>query len=231
MLELAPAGFEERELGADIELAAYGDTTLERAVRAAFDDVRSTPVEPEWEDRWRAFHRGRTVGELWVGPPWEPPPRRPPAVVIEPGRAFGTGAHATTRLCLELLQTLRPTSVVDVGCGSGVIAVAAARLGFAPVFAIDDDPVAVEATRANAAANDVDVDARVGDARAAVPPADVAIANISLDVGAALALAPATRLLVASGYLEHERLALPQFRTLRRREAEGWAAELLERTG
>ena len=87
-------------------------------------------VEDGWEDRWRKFHRPVRVGRLWVGPPWETPPADALAVVIDPGRAFGTGAHPTTQLCLELLQELEPGSLLDVGCGSGVLSVArrAARL-------------------------------------------------------------------------------------------------------
>ena len=91
------------------------------------------------------------LGRSAVG---EPPPDAL-AVVIDPGRAFGTGAHATTRLALELLQDVEPTSLLDVGCGSGVLSVAAAKLGFAPVTAVDIDDVALETTRANAAANGV----------------------------------------------------------------------------
>jgi ribosomal protein L11 methyltransferase len=123
-----------------------------------FDVVAVDDVVDGWEDGWRAFHHGVRVGGCWVGPPWEEPPAAAIAVVIDPGRAFGTGAHATTRLCLELLQDVEPTSLLDVGCGSGVLSVAAAKLGFAPVSAVDIDDVARETTRANAAANGVAVD-------------------------------------------------------------------------
>ena len=79
--------------------------------------------------------------------------------MIDPGQAFGTGAHATTRLCLELLLALEPAGpLVDLGCGSGVLAIAAAKLGWAPVLGVDHDPLAVEATRENARVNGVDVD-------------------------------------------------------------------------
>ncbi|HKS78772.1 MAG TPA: 50S ribosomal protein L11 methyltransferase, partial [Gaiellaceae bacterium] len=89
-----------------------------------FDVVAADDVAEGWEDGWRAFHHGVRVGRLWVGPPWEEPPLDAVAVVIDPGRAFGTGAHATTRLCLELLQELEPASLLDVGCGSGVLSIA-----------------------------------------------------------------------------------------------------------
>ncbi len=79
--------------------------------------------------------------------------------MIDPGQAFGTGAHATTRLCLELLLALEPSGpLVDLGCGSGVLAIAAAKLGWGPVLGVDHDPLAVEATRENARVNGVDID-------------------------------------------------------------------------
>src|SRR5206468_8894660 len=106
--------------------AAYG-AAAER-VLAAFPEARIVEVEAGWEDRWREFHRPVRVGPLWIGPPWESAPADANAVVIDPGRAFGTGAHPTTRLCLELLLEAPRGRVLDVGCGSGVLAISAARL-------------------------------------------------------------------------------------------------------
>jgi ribosomal protein L11 methyltransferase len=188
-----------------------------------FDVVGAEDVREGWEDAWRSFHHGTVVGRLWVGPPWEEPPADALPVVIDPGRAFGTGAHATTRLCLELLQDQEPSSLLDVGCGSGVLAVAAAMLGFAPVAALDLDPVAREATRANAAANRVAVE--IVDAPR---PASLAVTNIALDVvERILPTLPVARAIV-SGYLERDEPAVPGWWRVERRARDGWAADLLE---
>jgi ribosomal protein L11 methyltransferase len=227
-VELAPEGFEEVDLDANVELAAYGEAA--ERVRAAFPQAESREVEPGWEERWRAFHRPVRIGPLWVGPPWEPPAPGSLAVVVDPGRAFGTGAHPTTRLCLELLLEQPRGSVVDVGCGSGVLAIAAAKLGHAPVLALDVDEAAVEAARENAAANGVSLEVRRLDALAApVPPAELALANIALTAVAALERRLEVSRLVASGYLAVDEPALERLRRLERRELEGWAADLYER--
>ena len=188
MLELFPEGFEEEARGTASSSRAMATPTREAAVRAEFEGVEASDVEEGWEDRWKAFHRGVRVGALWVGPPWEEPPAGATAVVIDPGRAFGTGAHPTTRLCLELLQRVPPSSLLDAGCGSGVLAIAAAKLGFSPVLALDDDPAAIEATIRNAEANDVEIEARLADVLADPrPSAETAVANVSLEVVRALA--------------------------------------------
>src|SRR5207302_10084289 len=109
-------------------------------------------IAADWRDRWMAFHRPVLIGPIWIGPPWCEPPADAISIVIEPGRAFGTGAHATTRLCIELLLELERGSLVDLGCGSGVLAIAAAKLWSSPVLALDSDQGAVAATAANAAA-------------------------------------------------------------------------------
>lgn len=229
LVTLFPEGFEEREDEEAIEFAAYTDGAGEQRLRSLFDDVASSEVKSGWEDQWRAFHRPVRVRSVWIGPPWVEAPRDVVAVVIDPGRAFGTGAHATTRLCLELLQEQPHGSVLDVGSGSGVLAIAAAKLGFGPVIAVDHDGAAVEATRANAERNGVSIDAVLGDASTdALPRADVVLAN--LEAGLVRALAPGLecRALISSGYYWSEREQLPGFRHLIRRRRERWAADLYE---
>jgi ribosomal protein L11 methylase PrmA len=140
------------------------------------------------------------IGSLWIGPPWEVPPADVTAVVIEPARAFGTGAQPTTQLCVQLL------------------------------LALDSDEHAVAATRANAAANGVEVEARLADIFAAdLPPADVALANITRTALESLATRLDARWLVSSGYLPTDPSALEPFRHVRRITREGWAADLYER--
>jgi ribosomal protein L11 methyltransferase len=231
MLELFPEGFEEAELAGGVELAAYTDPAGEERLWSAFGGARSAEVEEGWEERWRAFHRPVRIGPLWVGPPWEEPEAGVTAVVIDPGRAFGTGSHATTRLCLELVLDLPRGSLLDVGCGSGVLAIAAAKLGFAPVYAVDLDPQAIEATLRNAEANGVAVDARPADALTdPLPATDTAVVNVALDVDRPITERLQCERLVTSGYLAVEEPELSGYRREARREAEGWAADLHVRT-
>ncbi|MFL5923107.1 MAG: 50S ribosomal protein L11 methyltransferase [Gaiellaceae bacterium] len=230
MVELFPHGFEEVEHVDGVELVAYTDDAGEERLWAAFGEVRADDVPADWAERWREFHRPVRVGRLWIGPPWEVPPADAEAIVVDPGRAFGTGGHATTRLCLELLEGLERGSLLDVGCGSGVLAIAAARLGFEPVIALDHDPAAVEATRRNAEVNAVELDVRLANALdGALPAADVAVANISaesIDRLVPLLDAPAV---VTSGYLEQDAPAPARFRRERRATEGGWAADLFLR--
>jgi ribosomal protein L11 methyltransferase len=228
MLELFPGGFEEVDAADGIELAAYTDAGGEERMWAAFGVARAEAVSEDWAERWRRFHRPARIGPLWVGPPWEPPPPDALAVVIDPGRAFGTGSHPTTRLCLELLLDVPRGSVLDIGCGSGVLAIAATRLGFAPVVAVDVDPTAVETSAANAAANRAAVDVRLADARVdTLPEAEVALVNVSLDVVHAVAPRIEAPLMIASGYLASDEPRVAGRRSAGRRERDGWAADLL----
>jgi ribosomal protein L11 methyltransferase len=170
------------------------------------------------------------AGPFWIGPPWEPPPPGADAIVIDPGQAFGTGAHATTRLCVELLPELPAGSFLDVGCGSGVVAIAAARRGFAPVTAVDVDPVAVEATRRNAEVNGVELDVQLLDGtRDPLPTAGTVAANLSLALVETVLPRLDARLVVASGYLERDEPSVVGFRRVGRRLLEGWAADVFER--
>ena len=206
----------------------YTDDAGERALRDRFD-VTSDDFAEGWEDAWRDFHHGVTIGRFWVGPPWEEPPPGIDVIVIDPGRAFGTGAHPTTRLTLELLQELEPAALLDVGCGSGVLSIAAAKLGFSPVVAVDVDEAAVEVTRENARLNGTEVEARTLDALAGtLPAAELAVANVALDVVERLLPRLAARRVVTSGYLDRDEPRAPGWRRTDRRECDGWAADLLE---
>jgi ribosomal protein L11 methyltransferase len=228
LIALFPEGFEEVDRPDGLELAVYTDGRGEERLRAAFLQAAAIEVPDDWRDRWRTFHRGARIGTLWVGPPWEDPPPDAVPVVIDPGRAFGTGGHATTRLCLDFIQALPRGSLVDVGCGSGVLAVAAAKLGFAPVIAVDNEGAAVEATAENAERNGVAVEAQLGDAlEGPLPETDVAVANIT---GEAIPWLPLrSAIAVTSGYLSADEVGLPAYVHIERRGLEGWAADLFKR--
>jgi ribosomal protein L11 methyltransferase len=204
LLELAPDGFEEVDVSDEVvEYAIYGPPgelpelpDLRAAAGAALIDVSTTEIADDWADRWREFHQPlRLGGRLVVRPPWAPVEAAPLDLVIDPGRAFGTGAHATTRLCLELLLELEreagaappglPSTqagspiTIDLGCGSGVLAIAAAKLGWGPVLALDFDPLSVEATIENARVNGVQLDVRRHDLRRDdTPAAPLVLANL-----------------------------------------------------
>jgi ribosomal protein L11 methyltransferase len=203
--------------------------------------VAGEEVPEDWEERWKRFHAPVLVGgRVWVRPPWAEAAQRPGVIdlVVDPGQAFGTGAHPTTRLCLELLLELEPPgSVADLGCGSGVLAIAAAKLGFGQVVAVDSDAAAVEATLDNARANGVALERveRWNLRAQAPPPADVMTANLMrpllLRVGELMDEPPLT--LVASGLLDREADevagAFPDLREARRLSDKGWTALLLEK--
>jgi ribosomal protein L11 methyltransferase len=230
LLTLVPAGFEEIDAGSSLELAAYVDETAAAQLLAAFPNARTTVVETGWEEQWRRFHRPVVAGGVWLGPPWESPPPQTPAVVIDPGRAFGTGAHPTTRLCIEHLAQLPRGSLVDLGCGSGVVALAAAKLGFGPVVAVDEDTVAIACTRENASRNGVELVTICADAAArTLPSASVAVVNILLPVVERVLVGLRADVVVTSGYVTADAPRASGWHSLRRLELDGWAADTLAR--
>jgi len=248
LLELAPGGgVEEVQDGDEVEYALYGAPgelpelpDLQAAVGAALVHVSSRELADDWAERWKAFHRPVEVaGRLRVRPPWEPALGRDGLMelVIDPGQAFGTGAHHTTRLSLELLSGLEPGGAfVDLGCGSGVLAIAAAVLGWSPVLAVDHDPASLQASAENAAANGVQVEVRRLDLRREPAPwAPTAVANLTgpllLELAARLQRAPGR--LVLSGLLGTEAddvagvFARHGLRERARRHGGEWAGLLL----
>jgi ribosomal protein L11 methyltransferase len=229
--ELLPEGFEEIDDDGRLQLVAYPASADE--LPAELGPWTVEEVADDWADRWRVFHHGRTVaGRLWVGPPWEQAPAGLPAIVIDPGRAFGTGGHPTTLASLELLAGIEPGGpVVDLGCGSGVLSIAALLLGFEPVLACDIDPVCIEVTRENAARNGVELDPFVADAtRDPVPAAPLWIANILRGpLEAILARPDAPARAIVSGILVSEVLEAPAYELERRAEVDGWQALSLRR--
>jgi ribosomal protein L11 methyltransferase len=227
MLELFPGGFEELDSAGALELAAYTNAAGEERIWQAFGGAAVAEVNDGWEERWRQFHRPVRVGSLWIGPPWEEPDAETLPIVIDPGRAFGTGGHPTTQLCLTLLEREERGSLLDVGCGSGVLAIAAVKLGFDPVLALDFDPQALEATERNALENDVVVDVRVADFREeSLPEVDLAVANIAADALADLGGRLRARRAITSGYLVADDPELVGYARTARVAAGGWAADL-----
>jgi ribosomal protein L11 methyltransferase len=272
LLELAPAGVEEVQVNEEtVEYAVYGAPgelpslpDLDVAVGGALAQITTSEIPDDWHERWKQFHRpvlieapggsiegSRQVPALHVRPPWEAPSTHSHTdvreIVIDPGQAFGTGSHASTRMCLELLLELAASAppagpVLDVGTGSGVLAIAAAQLGFGPVLGLDHELESVAATVENALVNGVHVEARRFDLRGEALPwldADggpaglVVLANLLrpllLELADTMAGAPAH--LVASGLLRTEvREVVAAFsgrlgmRERERRESGEWAA-------
>jgi ribosomal protein L11 methyltransferase len=225
LLELVPGGVEENDAGEWVEYAVYGPPgelpalpELEAAAGEGLVEISSTEIPDDWADSWRDFHEPVWIGNrLCVRPSWEDPSGAGPAsidVVIDPGHAFGTGAHATTRMCLELLLEVADAgeatgSLADLGTGSGVLAIAAAKLGWDPVIACDSETAALEAARANAAANGVELDLMRLNLREQSPPAtETVVANLTAPVLTEVAARlpdARPRGLVCSGLLAAER--------------------------
>jgi ribosomal protein L11 methyltransferase len=251
---LAPNGVEEERGPGYVEYAIYGGEgelpelgEIDAAVGAGTVAVSATEVPDDWADRWRDFHKPLLVGgRLWLRPSWEPARTGAIDVVVDPGQAFGTGAHPTTRLCLELLLELEAAGeavgpLTDLGTGSGVLAIAAAKLGWGPILAHDHEPPALDAAAANAEANGVDLTLERVNLRERLPQlGPTVVANMTAPILRAVASqieaggAPDT--LVCSGLLPSELdgaaafFAAAGLADAERRQDGDWAAMLLRQS-
>ena len=239
---LQTAGWEERDDGRTVRFWLATERASGAALRPVLDQLTergtltSAAQEAGWRDDWRRFHRPIVEGKVRVRPPWYAAEPGLLDVVIDAGMAFGTGSHFTTRLCLRALQDLPRGALVDVGTGSGVLALAALRLGFAPVWAMDNDPLSVESCLRNARANGLEPHVSLGDVLdqgLQLPPADVAVANLLqgpiLELARRLEAADAAwappRLLLSGllvGQGDEVLAALGGYRLVRRDVSGGW---------
>ncbi len=272
LLVLAPGGVEEEEGPGWVEFAIYGSPgelpelgSVEALAGDERIEVTSEQIPDDWADRWRDFHEPVLIAErVLVRPSWHDPvgadtgagkgfgagaqqPTGVVQVVVDPGQAFGTGAHPTTRMSIELLVDLADAgeaegTAVDLGTGSGVLAIAAAKLGWGPVLGIDSEEAAVEAARENASLNGVELQVVRANLREEVPPlGETVIANLTAPLLAEVAAMIAgredwvPRQLVCSGLLStqagqvtgaFERAGL---QVRERRDSGDWSALAMER--
>lgn len=248
LLPLVPGGVRERPVGADnLELRMRGEMVpelaqLRRALGPLPHQIREHEVSDDWRERRLAEYSSDVIGgRIVVRPPWAPAPD--PGlidVVLAESSAFGSGMHPTTRACLELLLELEPTgSFADLGCGSGVLAIVAARLGWEPLVAVDVQPLSVQTARENAERNGAEIEIDVADLlQVPAPTADGFAANVPAAVHASVvsrwhAAAPEVGLL--SGFGEGEADAVIAgygrwgLRERRRLAREGWVVAEVRR--
>jgi ribosomal protein L11 methyltransferase len=223
LLELAPNGLEEERGPGWVEFAIYGPPgevpdvgELQAAAGGSLVDVTTTSVPDDWADKWTDFHRPIEVsGRVGVRPSWWDAKDGLIDVVVDPGRAFGTGGHPTTRLCLELLVRLEEAGeasgpIADWGTGSGVLGIAAAKLGWSPITGCDRELASLETARKNAEANGVAMTIERVDVREGPPPvAPSVVANLTGNLlkdcaGHLAGAGEAPARLVCSGMLESE---------------------------
>jgi ribosomal protein L11 methyltransferase len=206
--------------------------------------------QENWEQSWKRFIKPRRVGKsFWVTPPWLEPPkfRHRRVITIDPGMAFGTGTHATTRGCMEFLEVAagelgrNKFTALDVGTGSGILAIALAILGATGIWAIDNDPVAVKVARENLRVNSVakKVHASGTELRAFRQTFPIVVANLTAETILELAMALEKRVapkgfMVLSGILHQKAAAVirrfqSRFRVIRRARQREWVTLLLQR--
>jgi ribosomal protein L11 methyltransferase len=238
LMPLLPGGAEERAVGDAVEYSLYapagelpGRDEIAALVGDALVDEVSEPVPEGWERRWHEYLRPVNVGSLVVRPPWVDGAAGD--LVIDPGVLFGAGTHPTTQLCLALLQELTPGGpLCDWGAGTGVLAVAAARLGWEPVTAVEIAPGALETISVNAAANRVAVTTRWLDLTSTPAPwAPTVVANLPGDVLRQVMIERPPERMIAAGMLAREAGDIARvfgMRERERREQGEWAAVVLE---
>ncbi len=212
------------------------------------DDVIDEPfVEVDWENEWKKFFKPRRVGSHFVvRPTWESFDALPgdKVIVLDPGQAFGTGDHPTTRMCLEYLemQVASSNSVLDLGCGSGILAVGAKMVGAGETLAIDIDPIAVEVAKENITRNNVEVKTAVGDVLELQLESrwDIVVSNIisatliNLAPDAAYALRPGGKWIVSGiitqNWSDVKKAAEKSgFTYIEHREEDGWNAGVFKK--
>ncbi len=177
--------FPEDYSAAGLEVALSELKAVSSLPLGSLETSASVINSEDWENEWRKYYAPIEIGGVTIVPAWLKHEGGSVPVFVEPGMAFGTGNHETTALCVKLMQDVDLTgkTVVDIGCGSGILGITAAKLGAASVLLSDLDPLAVEATRSNIALNGVSgCEVRCGDLELGGKSADVVLANITADV-------------------------------------------------